>query len=132
MPEVTYTASTSTFEREYSRSRAACSCTAATKSTIAVSGASSRTLLEIPPREDRDRHDEQHRDVDRTVRRREAEIARRNRAAVDDVESRLARMYAGMRTLRLADGPDEVHRRAVAREELGKYPDREPPRTKPW
>ena len=34
----------------------------------------------------------------------------------------LARMYAGMRTLRLTDGPDEVHRRAVARHELGKYP----------
>ena len=33
----------------------------------------------------------------------------------------LARMYAGMRTLRLADGPDEVHRRSVARYELGKY-----------
>ena len=32
----------------------------------------------------------------------------------------LARLYAGMRTLRLADGPDEVHRRTVAREELGK------------
>ena len=44
----------------------------------------------------------------------------------------LARMYAGMRTLRLADGPDEVHRRAVARVELGKYPDREPPRTDVW
>ena len=33
----------------------------------------------------------------------------------------LARMYAGMRTLRLADGPDEVHRRTVARLELGKH-----------
>ena len=33
----------------------------------------------------------------------------------------LASMYAHLRTLRLADGPDEVHRRAVARYELGKY-----------
>ena len=33
----------------------------------------------------------------------------------------LARMYASMRTLRLADGPDEVHRRTVARLELGKH-----------
>ena len=33
----------------------------------------------------------------------------------------LASMYAHMRTLRLADGPDEVHSRAVARYELGKY-----------
>jgi acyl-CoA dehydrogenase len=44
----------------------------------------------------------------------------------------LAKMYASMRTLRLADGPDEVHRRAVGRLELGNYPNREEPRTKPW
>ncbi len=39
----------------------------------------------------------------------------------DDVP--LARMYAGLRTLRLADGPDEVHRRQVARTELARYKD---------
>ncbi len=33
----------------------------------------------------------------------------------------LARMYAGLRTLRIPDGPDEVHVRTVARQELGKY-----------
>ena len=30
----------------------------------------------------------------------------------------LAGMYAGIRTLRIADGPDEVHNRAVARIEM--------------
>ena len=33
----------------------------------------------------------------------------------------LAAMYAGLRTLRLADGPDEVHRMQVARRELRRY-----------
>jgi acyl-CoA dehydrogenase len=35
----------------------------------------------------------------------------------------LAKMYAGQRTLRLADGPDEVHCRTIARDEFGKYGD---------
>jgi acyl-CoA dehydrogenase len=33
----------------------------------------------------------------------------------------LASAYAGARTLRFADGPDEVHRNAIAKWELGKY-----------
>ena len=33
----------------------------------------------------------------------------------------LAKMYAGLRSLRIADGPDEVHRRTIARMELSKY-----------
>lgn len=33
----------------------------------------------------------------------------------------LASMYAHMRTLRLADGPDEVHKMTIARHELKKY-----------
>jgi acyl-CoA dehydrogenase len=36
----------------------------------------------------------------------------------------LARAYAGMRTLRLADGPDEVHLRAIARLEFGRHGNR--------
>ena len=37
----------------------------------------------------------------------------------------LARAYAGIRTLRLADGPDEVHNRSIARMEFGKHGGRE-------
>src|SRR6202043_1941250 len=33
----------------------------------------------------------------------------------------LARMYASIRTLRLADGPDEVHKMTIARREILKY-----------
>ncbi|CAN5705333.1 acyl-CoA dehydrogenase family protein [soil metagenome] len=33
----------------------------------------------------------------------------------------LAALYAGIRTLRLADGPDEVHRMTIARRELRQY-----------
>ena len=38
-------------------------------------------------------------------------------AGVSD-DTRLAAMYAGARSLRLADGPDEVHLRDIARQEL--------------
>jgi acyl-CoA dehydrogenase len=43
-------------------------------------------------------------------------------AGVSD-DTPLAQMWAFMRTLRIADGPDEVHVRSVAREELGRYAD---------
>ena len=33
----------------------------------------------------------------------------------------LASLYAHLRTLRLADGPDEIHKRTIAREELRRY-----------
>ena len=35
--------------------------------------------------------------------------------------SPLAASWAGIRTLRLADGPDEVHNRAIARIEFAKH-----------
>ena len=38
----------------------------------------------------------------------------------------LAGMWAGLRTLRFADGPDEVHRMQLARRELGRYSDDAP------
>ncbi len=41
-------------------------------------------------------------------------------AGVSD-DPRLASMYAHVRTLRLADGPDEVHRRTIAQLELRKH-----------
>jgi acyl-CoA dehydrogenase len=41
-------------------------------------------------------------------------------AGVSD-EAGLAKDYANIRTLRLADGPDEVHNRAIARLEIKKY-----------
>jgi len=41
-------------------------------------------------------------------------------AGVSD-DTPLAALYAGMRTLRIADGPDEVHIRSVARAELGRH-----------
>jgi acyl-CoA dehydrogenase len=34
----------------------------------------------------------------------------------------LAKAYANARTLRLADGPDEVHRNQIGKLELAKYP----------
>jgi len=36
----------------------------------------------------------------------------------------LAKAYAGVRALRIADGPDEVHLRAIARLEFGRQPER--------
>jgi acyl-CoA dehydrogenase len=41
-------------------------------------------------------------------------------AGVSD-EAGLAKTYSNVRALRLADGPDEVHNRAIARQELRKY-----------
>jgi alkylation response protein AidB-like acyl-CoA dehydrogenase len=42
-------------------------------------------------------------------------------AAGVSTDAGLAKQYASMRTMRLADGPDEVHNRAIARLEYGRY-----------
>ncbi|MEW1775941.1 acyl-CoA dehydrogenase family protein [Streptomyces sp. NPDC086777] len=56
-----------------------------------------------------------HRVVDRAVQAHGA-------AGVSD-DTVLGRLYAITRALRIADGPDEVHLRTVARRELAKYPE---------
>ncbi|MFJ1559538.1 acyl-CoA dehydrogenase family protein [Streptomyces mirabilis] len=56
-----------------------------------------------------------HRVVDRAIQAHGA-------AGVSD-DTVLARLYAITRALRIADGPDEVHLRTVARRELAKYPE---------
>jgi acyl-CoA dehydrogenase len=38
----------------------------------------------------------------------------------------LAKAYSGIRSLRIADGPDEVHNRQIAQMEMRKYTNREP------
>ena len=49
--------------------------------------------------------------------------SRRMAAAACRAISRSRTQWAAMRTLRFADGPDEVHNRAIARDEFGKYGD---------
>jgi len=40
----------------------------------------------------------------------------------------LSKAYAMQRSLRIADGPDEVHARTIARLEMGRYSDGKQPR----
>jgi hypothetical protein len=42
-------------------------------------------------------------------------------AAARSATTSASRAYASSRTLRFADGPDEVHRNAIASMELGRY-----------
>ena len=63
---------------------------------------------------------EAHRAHRGVVARQPRFIGNAGAAGVSD-DAGLARDYASMRTMRLADGPDEVHNRAIARLELRKY-----------
>jgi acyl-CoA dehydrogenase len=56
-----------------------------------------------------------HRVIDRAIQ------AHGGAGVTDDTP--LARMYALTRALRIADGPDEVHLRTIARLEINKYAD---------
>jgi alkylation response protein AidB-like acyl-CoA dehydrogenase len=48
--------------------------------------------------------------------------------AVVSEDFRFANAWASVRTLRLADGPDEVHSRAIARAEFARYAEHAAPR----
>jgi len=67
----------------------------------------------------RDRHD-QGRSANMALKIIDDAIQAYGGAGVSD-EAGLAKDYAGVRSLRFADGPDEVHNRAIARLELRKY-----------
>ena len=67
---------------------------------------------------DQDRHPD-----DRRVDPRQGDPGARRRRAVART-SRWPRLCAGIRTLRFADGPDEVHKNALARAELKRQPAR--------
>jgi acyl-CoA dehydrogenase len=57
----------------------------------------------------------------RTVQRIVDRAIQAHGAAGVSQDSPLARLWAGARSLRLADGPDEVHRRSLARREMARH-----------
>ena len=60
---------------------------------------------------------------------RSVDLAERLRAIIDErvtqaqhaYDTELARWYASLRALRIADGPDEMHSMAIARRELRRH-----------